>query len=171
MTAQTETHDPLAAACELVGRFLFHFSRVEREMDATIAKLFELEKNSADIITANIDFNKKIYLLQSVIAVQAHEKPTSWTESAEKLLSDIQGVNNPHRQIVAHSGFEPGPEKFSVRFKRTVAKAALVRHEPVWTKDVFEGHFKKMSAFETELQKLRGELKTFSGGSFPIFMT
>jgi hypothetical protein len=36
MSKDRDEQDPLARACELVGRFLYHFGRVERKISETI---------------------------------------------------------------------------------------------------------------------------------------
>jgi hypothetical protein len=77
-------NDPLGAACELVGRFLYHSAGVERRIDAAIAKLFELSEAAADILTANIDFNRKLNLIETIVDDQASDKPRKWRyESSE----------------------------------------------------------------------------------------
>jgi hypothetical protein len=151
-------NDPLAAACELVGRFLYHFSGVERRVDAAIAKLFELTDEATDILTANIDFNRKLNLIETIVDQQASEKPEKWRSDATGLLNAIRQVNSPPRQIVAHSSFEPA-ENGSVRFKRTVAKGKLKRDEPVWTKETFEKYFDDMDRHAAKLDQLVADLK------------
>jgi len=39
---------PPARACELVGLFFYHFSRVEQQLDAAITKLFNLDPIKED---------------------------------------------------------------------------------------------------------------------------
>jgi hypothetical protein len=151
-------NDPLGAACELVGRFLYHFAGVERRIDAAIAKLFELTEEATDILTANIDFNRKLNLIETIVDEQASEKPKKWRADATDLLNAIRRINNPPRQIVAHSSFEPA-ENGSVRFKRTEAKGKLKRVEPVWTKEMFEKYFADMKNYAVELDQLVAELK------------
>jgi hypothetical protein len=67
-------------------------------------------------------------------------------------------LNDPHRQTIAHSSFEPA-ENNSVRFKRTLAKGKLQRDEPVWTKAEFEKHFADMDKYAAQLDTLIAELK------------
>jgi hypothetical protein len=57
--------DPPARACELVGRFFYHFGRVELQLDAAITKLFKLDPVYAPIITANIDFVRKLNIAET----------------------------------------------------------------------------------------------------------
>ena len=150
--------DPLSAACELVGQFLYHFAGVELRINSAIAKLFELTDEGADILTANIDFNRKLNLIETIVDQQASAKPEKWRSDATVLLSAIRQINSPPRQIVAHSSFEPA-ENGSVRFKRTEAKGKLKRGEPVWTKEQFEKYFADMDRHALKLDHLVAELK------------
>jgi hypothetical protein len=151
-------NDPLGTACELVGRFLYHFAGVERRIDAAIAKLFELTDEAAAILTANIDFNRKLNLIETIVDEQASEKPKKWRSDATVLLNAIRRVNSPPRQIVAHSSFEPA-ENGSVRFTRTEAKGKLKRGEPIWTKETFEKYFGDMDRHAVKLDHLVADLK------------
>jgi hypothetical protein len=150
--------DPLGKACELVGRFLFHFAGVERRIDAAVAKLFELTDDAADTLTANIDFSRKVNLIKTMVDLQASDKAPAWRTNGSDLLKAIRGINDPHRQTIAHSSFEPA-ENNSVRFKRTLAKGKLQRDEPVWTKAAFEKHFADMDKYAAQLDRLIADLK------------
>jgi hypothetical protein len=44
MSNNSDKQDPLAHACELVGRFLYHFGRVERKIDQAVIKLLDLSE-------------------------------------------------------------------------------------------------------------------------------
>jgi hypothetical protein len=55
---RNEQDDPLARACELVGRFLYHFGRVERKIDDAVTKLLGLNDKLTPVVTA-IDFAKE----------------------------------------------------------------------------------------------------------------
>jgi hypothetical protein len=157
--------DPLAIACELVGRFLFHFSHVEGGIDAAIAKLFDLKEDAADIITANMDMNRKLNIVQSMVDLQS--KPPEWRSWATDLLNQIRGLNSPSRQIVAHSTFEPF-ENGSVRFKRTTAKETLKRDAPVWSTKKFNDDFLKLEECATKLTQLVFDLSPYRGGTYFI---
>jgi len=160
--------DPLSAACELVGRFLYHFAAVEQRIDAAVAKLFELTDDGADILTANIDFSRKINLIETMVHLQASDKAPEWQKNATSLLNAIKGKNDPCRQIVAHSSFEPA-ENNSVRFKRTVARGKLQRNETVWTKTMFDNHFADMDKYAIQLDGLIADLQPFRGPTYFVF--
>jgi hypothetical protein len=70
MPKKPQAYDPLSLACERVGRFLYFFSRVEMQLDAAITKIFKIDPNIAPIVTTNIDFARKVSIVQS--AVQHH---------------------------------------------------------------------------------------------------
>jgi hypothetical protein len=153
----TETGEPLTRACELVGRFFYHFGRVDLQLDEAITKLFKLDPAYAPIITSNIDFVRKVNIVEAAVALQANSgKPIS--VDVEKIFGTIRGMNNPPRQVVAHSPFEE--TKAGVQFKRTVAKGGELKAEdPLWTETKFEEHFKTLQRLEGELTQIIGELE------------
>ena len=105
MSEPTSVTDDLGQACELVGRFLFHFAGVERRIDAAVAKLFELTDDAADTLTANIDFSRKVNLIKTMVDLQASDKAPAWRTNGSDLLNAIRGINDPHRQTI------PNPSK------------------------------------------------------------
>ena len=54
--------DPLERAWSLVGRFLYHFGRVEQKIDQAIIKLLDIDEKVAPAVTGGIDFFKKVDL-------------------------------------------------------------------------------------------------------------
>jgi hypothetical protein len=69
---------PKASAYELVGRFFYHFGRVELQLNDAITKLFDLDPAKAQIIISNIDFVRKVYIVHSAVALQTKSgKPVS----------------------------------------------------------------------------------------------
>jgi hypothetical protein len=50
--------DPLEVACSLVGRFQYHFGRVEQKIDQAVIKLLDLDDKAGPIVTGGIDFAK-----------------------------------------------------------------------------------------------------------------
>jgi len=117
-------------------------------------------------VTANIDFNRKLNILQSVVEAQSAGKPATWKPEADTLISNIRSINSPPRQIVAHSPFEPGPEENSVRFKRVVARDKLRHEEPVWTEQTFKDRFTQMQKYTLQLKRLADDLKPYAGTYF-----
>ena len=113
--------DDLERACVQVGRFLYHFAKLENQIDVAFAKLFELDSNYANIITGSVDFFKKFNFVRTATAQQISDK----TECArvERTLNKV-GCYNTQRQVVAHSRFEP--EGDGVRFTRIVARDGTV---------------------------------------------
>jgi hypothetical protein len=154
--SQPEKRDALSIACELVGRFQYHFSHIDQQLDAGIAKVFSLNEGATSVLVANIDFVKKVNIIRSMVALQFNDKDGSLA----KLMQDIAGINEPHRQTIIHSTFEPcGTD--SVKFRRFVAKKKLQINEPVWTTEQFNNKFKLMERLATELKQLVNDLKPY----------
>jgi 3-methyladenine DNA glycosylase/8-oxoguanine DNA glycosylase len=150
-----EEADPLARACELVGRFVYYFSRVEQQLDAAITKLFKLDPAYAPIVTANLDFYKKLQVVQCAVDLQT--KAGMQITNAKRTLNRVAEVNND-RQVVAHSPFDAG-DPDGVQFKRTVAKGQLKIEACHWTEKEFEQRFKKLKRLEANLEQIIKKLE------------
>ena len=153
--SEKESRDPLGMACELIGKYQYHFSQIERALNDGISKVLDLNDGAADIVTANLDFVKKLNIVRSVIKLQFDDRDGS----AEELLRKILGINEPDRQTVIHSTFEPAED--GVRFRRIVAKAALKRAEVTWDKKQFEQRFLAMQAAVSDLRLLVERLQPY----------
>ena len=53
------TSNDLDRACAQVGLFMYHFANLENQIDAAVAKLFELKDNTAQMINGSVDFFKR----------------------------------------------------------------------------------------------------------------
>jgi|NGEPerStandDraft_6_1074524.scaffolds.fasta_scaffold203027_1 hypothetical protein len=160
MSQTAEGHDPLARACELVGRFNYHFSRLEQKLNASIAKLFKLDDVSADILTANIDFSRKVNIVRSAVTAQNASPGEKWlTEEIKSAFNGVLEINN-ERLIVAHSPFEVHADG-GVVFDRTVAREELKRNEIVWSEQKFGQHFDRMRLLERELENVLRHIEPY----------
>jgi hypothetical protein len=154
-------HDPLAIACELVCRFQYHFSKIEEAMNQGIAKTLNLDDSARDIVCSNLDFVKKINIIKAAIAVQLVDKEGS----ASAVLDKAAGINNPDRQVIIHSTFEPlvfGKTK-GVRFTRIITnKGELKRSTQDWPCQRFTNFFSSMEAIAAELERIVAQLKPYT---------
>jgi hypothetical protein len=144
--------DPLEAACLLVGRFQYHFGRIEQKIDHAVIKLLDLDDKAGPIVTGGVDFANKLNFVRTYAYKQAgNDQDKQFTE---KTCKEVFNINNPVRQIVIHSSFEPAPDG-SVQFRRTVAKDGRIRvDDQVWDDKEFCKHYSKMTSLEAELDKL-----------------
>jgi hypothetical protein len=95
--------DPLETACSLVGRFQYHFARVEQKIDQAVIKLLDLDDKAGPVVTGSVAFASKVNFVRTSAyqqAVNAKDK-----EFAEKTCGDVFAVNNV-RLTVIHSSFE-----------------------------------------------------------------
>ncbi len=121
--------DPLEKACSLVGRFQYHFGRLEQKIDQAVIKLLDLDERTAQIVTGSVDFAKKL----NFVRTSAREQATTEEDKgfADYTCNNVFEINTT-RQTVIHSSFEPTSDG-SVQFRRTVAKDGRVRiDDPVW---------------------------------------
>src|SRR5262245_24490128 len=130
--------DPLEAACSLVGRFQYHFGRVELKIDQALIKLLDLDDKAGPIVTGSVDFAKKVNFVRTSSFQQAvNDKDKRF---ADNTCNEVFGINNV-RQIVVHSSFEPAQDG-GVQFRRTVARDGTVRVDnSVWSDKEFSKHY------------------------------
>lgn len=123
-------------------------------MDEAITKLFRLDEQIAPIVTVNIDFNRKLNIVDCAVAYQNDN-----TSNRIETTVDFGKIRaeNDQRQVIAHSAFEPeGPE--AVQFKRSTARDKLAKSDPRWTKQMFEQHYETLQKLEGDLKKMISEI-------------
>jgi hypothetical protein len=59
----TEQQDSRERAYSLVGRFMYHFARVEQKIDQAVIKLLDLSEDAAPIVTGGIELRGRSTLL------------------------------------------------------------------------------------------------------------
>ena len=74
--------DDLERACAQVGRFLYHFAKLENQIDVAFAKLFELDTSYAEIITGSVDFLKR-YNMCAYRYAPADEGKGTWSSARD----------------------------------------------------------------------------------------
>jgi hypothetical protein len=156
-TANTSAQaDPLEAACRLVGRFQYHFGRIEQKIDQGVIKLLDLDDKAGPIVTASVDFAKTLNLLWAVANQQAtNDKGRRFVQRTFKAVLAV----NTDRQLVIHSSFEPTPNG-DVQFNRTVAKDGRVRvDDQVWGEKEFNDQYTEMKRLVADLDKLVDVIK------------
>jgi hypothetical protein len=143
--------ETLEAACSLVGRFQYHFGRIEQKIDQAVMKLLDLDDKAGPIITGSIDFANKLNFVRTSAYQQAgNDKDKQFADDTCDAVFKI----NDARQIVIHSSFEPAPNG-GVHFKRTVARQGRVRvYDKVWDDKAFSDHYSEMSKLEADLDRL-----------------
>jgi hypothetical protein len=87
--------DPLERACALVGRFQYHFGRLEQKVDEAVLKLFDLDEKAGPIVTRNVDFAKKVDFVRTWAAERA-------TDPAAKDLAKRTAALSPHYFFSPH---------------------------------------------------------------------
>jgi hypothetical protein len=152
--------DQIGRACELIGRFSYHFSRLDEQLNSAIVHLFKLEEATADIITSNIDFARKLNIVHSAVNEQNASPEQEWLRKSIKETFGALYAVNMERQVVAHSAFEPD-DKDGVQFRRTVARGQLNRLDPHWSEDKFHKEFEKMQKLERELENVLRHIKPY----------
>ena len=138
-------------AYELVGEFLYHFSRLEEQLNMAIAQLFKLDEPAAQILTSSIDFAKKVSIVQAAVTEQNASPDQKWLQRKIKSTFKAVFAVNTERQVIAHSAFEPGSSG-GVQFRRTTASGGLLKNvDPHWDEAKFAEDYQKMKKLEPDL--------------------
>ena len=139
-----------------MGRFLYHFGRVEQKIDQAVIKLLDIDERAAPVVTGGIDFVKKVNLVRTC----AYEQSSNATdrEFGETTCKRVLTVNDA-RQIIAHASFEPASSG-GVQFRRTVSKEGRVRiMDPCWDEQNFGKEYAAMRELESQLDSLIQRIK------------
>jgi|EndMetStandDraft_3_1072993.scaffolds.fasta_scaffold97396_5 hypothetical protein len=151
MSHSSNQSEGLERAYLLVGRFQYHFARVEQKVDQAVIKLLDLDDKAGSIVTGSVDFAKKLNFVRTAAYEQAHNGKDQ--KFGEDTCNGVFAINTD-RQLVIHSSFEPAPDG-GVQFRKTVAKDGRVRiDDQVWTDKEFSQRYEKMAALETDLNSL-----------------
>jgi len=141
------TSNDLDRACAQVGLFMYHFANLENQIDAAVAKLFELKDNTAEMINGSVDFLKRYNLVRTAVRYQVDKNEH---ERLEKILTKVTKHNNA-RLVVAHSRFEPAGD--GVKFTRVVARdGSVTTPDETWSKRKFEDQYKAMQETTKQLK-------------------
>jgi hypothetical protein len=150
MSNNSDEEDALGRACALVGRFQYHFARVEQKVDQAVSKLLDLDDKAASIVTGSVDFAKKLNLVRTCAYQQAGNEADR--NFAQVTCDAVFSVNND-RVFVVHSSFEAAAN--GVQFKRTVAKDGKVTaHDQTWDAERFWQSYQKMRTLQDDLDQL-----------------
>jgi hypothetical protein len=160
--------DPLEQACSFVGRFQYHFGRLEQKIDQAVIKLLDLDNKAGPIVTGSVDFARKVNFVRTAANEQRSLNDED-KDFAERTCKKVFEINNA-RQIVIHSSFEPA-DNGGVQFKRTVAKDGQVQsHDQAWNDEEFSKQCSKMKALEVDFDKLIQLIKPVEVPNFGWYM-
>ena len=154
MPKKPQARDPLSLACEHVGRFLYHFARVEMQLDAAITTIFVLDPRYAPIITGSIDFARKVSIVERAVTLHNESRSKKIKMDTFSKVFEVNG----HRLIIAHCGFEPDGAA-AVQFRRSKAHGESDPPGLHWTKQQFEQRCQKLERLEAKLSKIVSEIQ------------
>ncbi len=123
----------------LVGKFMFSFAVMESAINGAITRACSIGDLDAAIILANMETNRKLYILRSAVAVKASQ----WQKNADEVIKSAQRQLEV-RNIVAHTVFGPTDDG-KVKFLTVKAKSSLQYPDIKWSVQDFAAQYKKMS--------------------------
>jgi hypothetical protein len=144
-------------ACLAVGRFFFHWAGLESQMNLVIGKLFNIDPAEQPIITANLKFIDKLYIIHTTLQWQGKVHNEAWRRRAQKLIRRI-GRLNKSRNLMAHNLFVSLTNK-TVRFYKVEAKGSYDLTSAHWSIQDFERTYCLIDAAYDELKELTAQLQ------------
>jgi hypothetical protein len=159
-TPDNENNEALQAAFRQVGEFLYHFSLLEQEIDDGIGKLLGIGAGAVDIVTANMDFGRKVYVLRSAEGFKAAMPDSAREKKLKDTFKAIFALNDD-RKIVAHCSFSYGQESGTVVFRRAVASKELKVENIEWDDKKFQESFTKADEVRASVHQIIEEMTPY----------
>ncbi|GEL44190.1 hypothetical protein MEX01_47810 [Methylorubrum extorquens] len=159
--AQAQGSEYIDEACLLVGKFLYNFSIMEKGVDAAIYKLFDLQPEYAPIISLNMDFARKVNILQNASVMRIFDQNETERQKFDKLTSQMFGINQPFRARIAHAPFEPDG-KDAVIFAGTKTKNGKQVAGLRITRQTFNDLFGEMRQIVAEMRDVLAKIRPLS---------
>jgi hypothetical protein len=156
MSEATPEEKAFQAACQQVGEFLYHFALLEREIDEGIGKLLALKGGVIDIVTANMEFFRKLKVLFSAEFAKAELPNAPRKKLLDNTWEAITSLNND-RIMVAHYPFSPR-EQSGVVFRKAVATKKLKVENVEWSDEKFKETFAKATKTRETLHQMIEEM-------------
>ena len=141
----------------LVGRFMFEWALIERQVDNVITAAFNFTLLQSTLITITLSVEQKIDVMARLTNLSSlGESHKIHYKVVMKDLSDLKNIRN----IVAHCVFFPTDNKKAVKFLRVKkGKGTLQFPLEEWSEEDFLNHFEKLHISTTELKLLEVKLK------------
>jgi hypothetical protein len=138
-----EISQQLKEACFRVGHFLYHFALLEEQINRAMGKLFDFDNISSKILCTNIDFLKKLHIVQTCIIEQFSDKNGRQIDRKRdkgytSVFNDIRAINDERTKVV-HSPFDPSDK--GILFQRVTARDGVLKQsheENEWDEKTFE---------------------------------
>ena len=136
----------------LVGRYLQDFAYLENGIDMTIAAFLELAPPQQFILSPNIPFYSKIYILTTLV-----NSAFGNGREAKSYLRAINGASSASgwRNNLAHHPFKPSQANDGVQFLVVRAQGEVVFPDMDWSIARFETECKKLTECENKIAEMR----------------
>ena len=132
----------------MVGRYFYHFSKMEQALDEGIGTLLRIERGAYAIVTTKVDFSVKIGIL---IAMEAHQAVLQ-TKHRKKLFNQLKEAAEL-RNVIAHSRFDPA-ESGGVVFYRKRVTTTLTSTEIRWNNEDIQRECKTLDLLAVTVKTL-----------------
>ena len=146
---------PQVRATALVGLYLKSWATMEWSLNHAIEDALHLASLEGAIVTKNIQFRDKIYILRTLVDIRIvdHDRRTA----IKKRLDTIANLA-ADRNMVAHDMFTASEDGRGVSFFVTRAKGTLNFPETEWSMQTFIQKACELHVHSDELDRLKEEI-------------
>jgi len=155
LSSYLESLDPLVLSFALVGRFFAYWALMETELNRVITSALGMNKLQGSIVTAEIDFSKKVFMARTSVKYRINDKEAA---KYEKLLLRLAKLSED-RNIIAHNAFLMTDRKDGVSFFTRKARGNLDLDSKVYTIHQWESMVSEIDEATAMLEELSGILK------------
>jgi hypothetical protein len=144
--------DPETRAFAMVGQFLQTYAKMEEALHDAIGTALSIDPIKMKILAVNIDFNKKIKILRTLIDISE-----SFTDNERKTKKSQckKAINFAEiRNMVAHTYFVPDPSNKGVEFKTVKASGDFSMDGTIWLDEQFLHEISLAVGFEKLLHEI-----------------
>lgn len=163
MTSQIPQEDEpgITRQCyEMVGRYLWHWSLLEKSLDNAIQAALGVDWYRAQAIVKNMSAREKInallFYLEMDLSVYAQLGDDA-KKAKDMLIKNTRKIHALHdtRNMVAHSFFYAGDgAKREIVFSYVIRTGGLKNPEVKWGRDQFDAKIKQIDTLAEKLDKL-----------------
>ena len=147
----------IVKACELVGRFFYHWSQLEFTINRAIWKLFDVAALEGLIITSNLQLRDRLHIVNTALQFKGRSQDEVWKRRVRKTINRI-GRLGGNRNFLAHTMFS-ATTTGHVDFFHVEARGSLNLPDTLWHPKQFQCQYDLIQKADVDLEQLTKSLE------------
>src|ERR1700733_9074154 len=147
----------IVKACELVGRFFYHWSQLEFTINRAIWKLFDVAALEGLIITSNLQLRDRLHIVNTALQFKGRSQDEVWKRRVRKTINRI-GRLGGNRNFLAHTMFS-ATTTGHVDFFHVEARGSLNLPDTLWHPKQLQCQYDLIQKADVDLEQLTKSLE------------